>query len=792
MTFDGEAMTAGGEETQETPAVSSRSKAGGPSRRTLSLSASPRMHTSEGEDRERQEKGRDQKKKRKKKRRKQDLSLYFPSSPTSAASPSTELPADGDGKGTKALPPPRVDLNCPRFDHCPGCTVGEDLLAPPKATEFGAWLKYSLAFPHFFVVPPPPATPGQLDAQQLGQSSGTANEAEEGGDAKGAFRTREWKTSVTLAVGPPDSHADGPSERERSLTLGVVEGGTGRVVSLSECPHLHPALREAAKAIGEECVKAGVTPFSAASPGTLPAGGRFSFSSSPNKKRGGKLRGGEGGGAGGEMGMLRKVVLSVDTRNAFPSPPSPSSPTTPTPGTPLREKGKVQASLVWNAENLREAQPFASRLSEALKELIWTDTAVGKRNGEIKEHQAAAPHRLHHREKGKAAQKEGPLLFHSLWICLHETENRNAPIPNAPSRWRCLFGAPAFLSDLGVDGVVFPVPPFLAPRQHPNSDYYREVIVPRVCDLVPPPDPSSDLFDPEANGLEEGRVTGLEGSVLAGRGEVWTESFWDHRKILTGADKGEGADETRKQRLKRKRKQKVVQVNCGLGEVALRLLLRDDVAMAIATDEDEVNGQVLDLCLSECDHKGIREEDKTFIFEELENDGVNQARILEFAETLVATPARNSKQGLGEGLVEALCDDSAEDNIFARHVRTLVYVSRDIPSFQKDAEKLTHDGTWRLDHAEGHVSSPGSNSVEVVARFQRKPPDSNRLNWPSLPREGDTFAVVRDGGAGSSAGESVVPVKTSSKPPSAEEFNRRRRNVGPPLDSKTQSFPKKR
>lgn len=78
------------------------------------------------------------------------------------------------------------------------------------------------------------------------------------------------------------------------------------------------------------------------------------------------------------------------------------------------------------------------------------------------------------------------------------------------------------------------------------------------------------------------------------------------------------------------------------------------------------------------------------------------------ADVVVVDPPR---KGLDEDVLERLCRDTTP--------QSLVYVSCGFEAFTRDFAKLTRDGNWKLDHAEGHVLFPGSDAIETLAFFIR-------------------------------------------------------------------------
>jgi 23S rRNA (uracil1939-C5)-methyltransferase len=78
------------------------------------------------------------------------------------------------------------------------------------------------------------------------------------------------------------------------------------------------------------------------------------------------------------------------------------------------------------------------------------------------------------------------------------------------------------------------------------------------------------------------------------------------------------------------------------------------------------------------------------------------------ADVVVVDPPR---KGLDEDVLERLCHDTTP--------QSLVYVSCGFEAFTRDFAKLTQDGNWKLDHAEGHVLFPGSDAIETLAFFTR-------------------------------------------------------------------------
>jgi tRNA/tmRNA/rRNA uracil-C5-methylase (TrmA/RlmC/RlmD family) len=85
-----------------------------------------------------------------------------------------------------------------------------------------------------------------------------------------------------------------------------------------------------------------------------------------------------------------------------------------------------------------------------------------------------------------------------------------------------------------------------------------------------------------------------------------------------------------------------------------------------------------------------------------------QSGALHKADVVVVDPPR---KGLDEDVLERLCCDTTP--------QSLVYVSCGFEAFTRDFAKLTRDGNWKLDHAQGHVLFPGSDAIETLAFFTR-------------------------------------------------------------------------
>jgi 23S rRNA (uracil1939-C5)-methyltransferase len=95
---------------------------------------------------------------------------------------------------------------------------------------------------------------------------------------------------------------------------------------------------------------------------------------------------------------------------------------------------------------------------------------------------------------------------------------------------------------------------------------------------------------------------------------------------------------------------------------------------------------------------------------------VESGRLLAKADLVIVDPPR---KGLDGEVVTALCDDSTTTTT-SKSLKTLVYVSCGFDAFCRDFERLTTEGNWKLEHAEGHVLFPGSDAIETLAFFTRR------------------------------------------------------------------------
>lgn len=80
-------------------------------------------------------------------------------------------------------------------------------------------------------------------------------------------------------------------------------------------------------------------------------------------------------------------------------------------------------------------------------------------------------------------------------------------------------------------------------------------------------------------------------------------------------------------------------------------------------------------------------------------------------QVVIVDPPR---KGLDDTVLDHLVDTDKSSC-----VRLLVYVSCGFDAFQRDCQRLTESGKWKLEHAEGHILFPGANAIETLAYFTR-------------------------------------------------------------------------
>eukprot|EP00980_Cylindrotheca_fusiformis_P000368 scaffold91_cov127-Cylindrotheca_fusiformis.AAC.28 len=146
-----------------------------------------------------------------------------------------------------------------------------------------------------------------------------------------------------------------------------------------------------------------------------------------------------------------------------------------------------------------------------------------------------------------------------------------------------------------------------------------------------------------------------------------------------------------------------VELYGGVGTIGLHLA--DLCDSFVSSDENPFNKNCFEKTVSLLATTKYR----SVIYES--KNAIDMTRSLAFrqAEAVVVDPPR---KGLDSEVVEALC---AQEKL-----QTLVYVSCGFDAFTRDFECLTHEGSWRLEHAEGHVLFPGSDAIETIAFFSRQ------------------------------------------------------------------------
>ena len=162
----------------------------------------------------------------------------------------------------------------------------------------------------------------------------------------------------------------------------------------------------------------------------------------------------------------------------------------------------------------------------------------------------------------------------------------------------------------------------------------------------------------------------------------------------------------------------------GVGTIGLHLLDLPAVASLICSDENPYNRP--------CFHESITSFPNTLDARKATYIPKNASDMITDAHTFLSPKDSDSgdnskegkhvmivdppRKGLDEAVLAALVNKS-KSCLNQKTIQLLVYVSCGFDAFQRDYQRLTETGLWKLEHAEGHVLFPGSNAIETLAYF---------------------------------------------------------------------------
>ena len=151
------------------------------------------------------------------------------------------------------------------------------------------------------------------------------------------------------------------------------------------------------------------------------------------------------------------------------------------------------------------------------------------------------------------------------------------------------------------------------------------------------------------------------------------------------------------------RKQSCVELYGGVGTIGLNVA--DLFGSLVSSDENPFNKQCFDAAATAS--SGLHDVDVSYVSKNAAD--MVKAGALETANVAIMDPPR---KGLDETTLQRLCK--------SKKPSLLVYVSCGFDAFERDCRTLTSSG-WLLEQAEGHVLFPGSDAIETLAFFVRKP-----------------------------------------------------------------------
>ena len=162
----------------------------------------------------------------------------------------------------------------------------------------------------------------------------------------------------------------------------------------------------------------------------------------------------------------------------------------------------------------------------------------------------------------------------------------------------------------------------------------------------------------------------------------------------------------------------------GVGTIGLHLLDLPAVASLLCSDENPYNRPCFDQSISSFpkstdaqkatyipkNASDMIADAHTFLSPKGSDTGDNSNK---GKHVMIVDPPR---KGLDDAVLAALVNNSSSC-LNQKTIQLLVYVSCGFDAFQRDYQRLTETGLWKLEHAEGHVLFPGSNAIETLAYF---------------------------------------------------------------------------
>lgn len=413
-----------------------------------------------------------------------------------------------------------------------------------------------------------------------------------------------WRTQAKLAVAPKSS-----AWAKDGCAFGLYARGTHSVLPIPNCQVHHPSINKAVETLAEATAQVGTSPYE------------------EDKQDGG----------------LRYVQFQVE-----------------------RSTGKVCLTMVWNAEQIKQAQPGLSRLVKSLQSL-------------------------------------DPDLWHSIWLHCNNNPG-NAIFSRNPSGWHLISG-PEFIREplpVGDKGWLYFTP--LAFRQG-NMDGF-DILATDVAKHVPGGSRVCELYA----GIGVLGMTALAYHAEAGTPLTWVRCSDENpanprcfqRTVdsmpssVTGIQRG---GSFKKEENLLTIAELMRQMESGQGKDVTAEREGDKTSYLVASAAKALtDGQALgaNVLIVDPPRRGLEQE----VLDELCKP-FNSYQIYVESKTVLTIP-----------------DDKVN---WVNDVTTLVYVSCGFDALARDCERLlSSQGGWLLESATGYVLFPGSNHVETVAVFRRK------------------------------------------------------------------------